>query len=435
MSVLVFFTDQQRHDTTGAAGCSLGLTPHFDRMAARGTHATHAFTMQPVCGPARACLQTGTYATNNGCWRNGIALDPNQRTMAHHFNDAGYRSGYIGKWHLANSGEGGVPVEQRGGYQSWLAANALEMTSDAYQTRLFDENQNAVDLPGYRVDALADATIRWIDEHQKSRSKQPFFLFTSYLEPHHQNHRDNYPAPIGYESGWGDAWCPPDLQKLGGSAPQHWSGYCGMIKRLDEAFGRINDALHSLSLSEKTIVLWTSDHGCHFKTRNDEYKRSCHDASIRVPLALDGGPFHGGGQVPGLVSLLDIAPTLLAACDVPIPDTMQGRSFLKKDAPRDDIFVQISESQTGRAVRTARWKYSVRAPHDLRAESAPLYQEDALYDLESDPYELCDLKGERAFRGVADEMKTRLLGYIKDVEGAVPQIENAPARESGQRHV
>ena len=438
MNVLVFFTDQQRHDTTGASGCPLGLTPNYDRMAARGTHATHTFTMQPVCGPARACLQTGTYATTNGCWRNGIALDPQQRTLAHHFNDAGYRSGYIGKWHLSpNESRGAVPEEFRGGYQSWLAANALEMTSDAYQTRLFDENENAVDLPGYRVDAMTDATIRWIDEHQKSNREQPFFLFMSFLEPHHQNHRDNYPAPIGYENGWGNAWMPPDLQKLGGSAPEHWNGYCGMIKRLDEAFGRVQDALHSLDLSEDTIVLWTADHACHFKTRNDEYKRSCHEASIRVPLALDGGPFRNRGQVPGLVSLLDIPPTLLDACDVPIPDTMQGRSFLGRDNPRDDVFVQISESQIGRAVRTTRWKYSVRAPEGegYKSSSAPLYREDALYDLESDPYELCDLSGITAFRGVADEMQTRLLKYIRDVEGTTPQIENAPARESGQRHV
>ncbi len=100
-NVIVFFTDQQRWDTTGVHGNPLDLTPNFDRMARRGTHFAHTFTPQPVCGPARSCFQTGQYATQTGCWKNGIPLRPDARTLAHHFNDAGYETGYIGKWHLA----------------------------------------------------------------------------------------------------------------------------------------------------------------------------------------------------------------------------------------------------------------------------------------------------------------------------------------------
>ena len=171
--------------------------------------------------------------------------------------------------------------EHRGGYQDWLASNILEFTSDAYQTRLWDNDQQPVDLPGYRVDALADATIRYIDE--RSKQEQPFFLFTSYIEPHHQNHVDDYPAPTGYRERYTGRFTPPDLVALGGSSARHLGGYWGMIKRLDEAFGRVLDALKSLDLLKNTIILYTSDHGCHFRTRNAEYKRSCHESSIRVP--------------------------------------------------------------------------------------------------------------------------------------------------------
>ncbi|MEM9752820.1 MAG: sulfatase-like hydrolase/transferase [Planctomycetota bacterium] len=101
-NVVVFFTDQQRHDTTGVHGCPLGLTPHFDRLARAGTDVHHSFTCQPVCGPARACLQTGAYATTNGSVTNNIGLNPELPNLAGVFNEAEYRTGYIGKWHLAD---------------------------------------------------------------------------------------------------------------------------------------------------------------------------------------------------------------------------------------------------------------------------------------------------------------------------------------------
>ena len=117
---------------------------------------------------------------------------------------------------------------------------------------------------------------------------------------------------------------PPDLAALGGSAHQHLGGYYGMVKRLDEALGRLLDALKSLDLLDNTIVLFTSDHGCHFKTRNAEYKRSCHESSIRVPTALSGPGFEGGGQVRQLVSLVDLPPTLLDAAGLPVPPADAG---------------------------------------------------------------------------------------------------------------
>src|SRR5690606_16758886 len=302
-NVIVFFTDQQRWDTTGVHGNPLGLTPNFDWMAQEGTHLYHTFTCQPVCGPARSCLQTGMHATATGCFRNRIPLPQGQKTMAHYFKDAGYRTAYIGKWHLASQEP--VPERERGGYEYWMASNLLEFSSDAYDTVVYDNNNEAVKLPGYRVDALANEAIRYIDRHQQ----EPFFLFMSFLEPHHQNNFDNYPAPHGYEQRYTGRWTPPDLAELGGNAQRSLGGYYGMVKRLDEALGRLFDTLRSLHLLEDTIVLFTSDHGCHFKTRNGEYKRSCHESSIRIPAAIYGPGFTSGGRIKELVSLLDMPPT------------------------------------------------------------------------------------------------------------------------------
>ena len=285
-------------------GNPLGLTPNFDRMARDGTDVHYSITCQPVCGPARSCLQTGMHATNTGVYRNGITLADDAVTLADHFNEAGYATGYIGKWHLASQDP--VPKSERGGYDYWLASNLLEFTSDAYDTVMYDNKGKAVKLPGYRVDALTDAAIRYVDSHQE----EPFFLFVSYIEPHHQNHIDDYPPPDGYREQYTGKWTPPDLAALGGSSGQHLGGYFGMVKRLDEALGRIRDALKSLDLADDTVILFTSDHGNHFKTRNKEYKRSCHESSVRVPTALCGPGFDGRGRVNELVSLLDLPPTL-----------------------------------------------------------------------------------------------------------------------------
>lgn len=443
-NVVVFFTDQQRHDTAGVHGNPLDLTPNFDRMAARGTHVAQSFTCQPVCGPARSCLQTGLYATQTGCWRNGIPLAPEKRTLAHYFGDAGYATGYIGKWHLADGG-GAVSEAQRGGYEFWLAANALEMTSDAYDCIVYDNDEKPVKLPGYRVDALTDAAIRFVDDH--ARRESPFFLFLSFLEPHHQNHRDDYPAPDGYAERYAGRWTPPDLAALsgagtghvGGNALQHLGGYYGMVRRLDEALGRLFDTLKSLGIEDNTIVLFTSDHGCHFKTRNAEYKRSCHDASLRVPTALCGPGFDGGGRLRELVSLIDLPPTLLDAAGIPVPPLMQGRSILRRDVGwPGEVFAQISESQVGRCVRTQRWKYSVSAPgkNGNRDPGSDRYAEEFLYDLQADPYELTNLIAFDSHAEVKAVLRDRLVRRMIEAGESAPQIEPfAPTVPGGQRRV
>jgi arylsulfatase A-like enzyme len=431
-NVIVFFTDQQRWDTTGVHGNPLELTPNFDRLAMEGIHCFNAFTCQPVCAPARSCLQTGKYATNTGVYRNAITLGKEQKTLAHYFKEGGYTTGYIGKWHLASADP--VPRHEQGEYDYWLGAKSLEHTSQPYNTIVYDKDGKEVFLPGYRVDALTDAAIRYISDQKDN----PFFLFTSFLEPHHQNHVDDYPPPPGYRERYTGRWIPGDLAALGGTSAQHLGGYFGMVKRLDEALGRLTDALESMGILDNTIILFTTDHGNHFKTRNSEYNRSCHEASIRIPMALRGPGLNGGGRINDLVSLVDMPPTLLDAAGLPIPKDMEGRSILdgRKGWP-DDVFIQISESQVGRAVRTKRWKYGVTALNiDGWSQSdADVYTEQYLYDLEYDPHEQVNLIEYASHKEVTKRMRERLLGYIKKVEGKSPSITEAQGVPSGQRKV
>ncbi len=442
---LVFFVDQQRWDTTGLQGYPAGLTPNFDRLATQGTYFRHAVTPQPVCGPARSCLQTGQYATTTGVWRNGPGLKADAPKLAEILGDAGYHTAYFGKWHLSEgTGNGAVPPENRGGYQEWLGANCVELTSGPSTARLWDHDGNEVRLPGYRVDGQTDAMLRWLTRQSEKAAPTPFLCFHSFLEPHHQNTDDSYPAPPGYEDLYRYAPLPPDLQALGGSSSQHWAGYCGMIKRLDEALGRTMDVLESTGLAENTVVIYISDHGCHFKTRNSEYKRSPHESSVRVPMGIWGPGWYGGGQREEAASLVDLMPTLLDCAGVRIPEDVQGRSLLpltKGSAPADwpdDTFIQFGDGglPPGRCLRSNRWKYAVTASEEHTGHAhAPEYTETQLYDLRTDPYELTNLVCLDSHADLRRQLAGRLLKRMQDIGEPPARILPAPSVHGGQRTV
>jgi arylsulfatase A-like enzyme len=431
MNFIVFFTDQQRWDTLGVNGNPMGLTPNLDRLAREGTFFRQAVTPQPVCGPARSCLQTGQYATTTGVWRNGPGLRKQSPKLAECFRKAGYRTGYIGKWHLSEAGDDAVPKSNRAGYRDWLAANCVELCSGPYSARLWDTENREVQLPGYRSDAMVDAAIRYIGE--RSREEEPYLLYLSLLEPHHQNTDDSYPPPLGMATDYRGDWMPPDLQALGGSSARHWPGYCAMIRRIDEGLGRLVDALHSTGQWEDTVLVFISDHGCHFKTRNPEYKRSPHESSVRVPFVITGPGWRGGGQHDCPASLVDLAPTLLECAGIEVPGQMQGHSLLPvvrggQPPVVDFSYIQFGDSfmPPGRALRSSRWKYAVTASSRHRGKAtAPSYRESHLYDLRADPWELDNLIHSRAHGTVCRELREKLRRRIRETGEPPATIQTA----------
>ena len=402
----------------------MDITPNLDKMAAEGVRFEHAFTCQPVCGPARACLQTGKYATEVGCFRNDIALPTNEKTIAHWLSEAGYEVGYIGKWHLASSGEihnfrtSAIPPERRGGYKDfWLAADVLEFTSHGYDGHMFDADMQQVDFKGYRVDCLADFALDYLRSRKRDK---PFFLFLSFVEPHHQNDHNRYEGPFGSRERFKHFKVPGDLSGTQGDWRENYPDYLGCINRLDHNLGRIRQELERLGIAENTLLIYTSDHGSHFRTRNSEYKRACHDACIRIPLIVHGPGFTGGKIISELVSLVDIPPTILASAGMHKPSYMRGLSLHQLVEGKTsnwplEVFLQISESQVGRAIRTHKWKYSVCAPgkDGWKEPDSDYYAEDYLYDLENDPHEKINLVKDDAYVEVrnqlADILKRRMI--------------------------
>lgn len=428
-NVLVVLTDQQRWDTTGAGYCPLDLTPNLDRMARRGMFADCAITPNPLCAPARASLQTGLYPSATGVYRNRIGLPDDVPTLAGLMGAAGYTTGYIGKWHLSDQGHRAVPAGHRGGYAHWLGSNALEFTSDAYRTVVFDEDDQPVELPGYRADALTDAAIRFLADHRD----EPQLLFVSLLEPHQQNEVDAQQAPDGYAERYAGRWVPPDVAAAGGPAHRYLGGYFGQVKRVDECLGRLLDALRSLEILDDTLVLFTSDHGSHFRTRSPDFKRTCHDASVRVPLVLQGPGADGGGCVGGVVSTVDVVPTILDVTGVAAPEGLHGSSLLRKDRSARHgtaVLSQVTEAEVGRVLRTSRWKYYVADPDaDVQLTGASThYLEVALYDLAADPYELDNLIRSDDHDPICVELRAELIRQIQLIEHVAVRI--APGERS-----
>lgn len=432
-NIIFFFVDQQRWDTLGCYGQKLNITPNLDKLAQNGVRFENAFTCQPVCGPARACVQTGKYATEIGCYKNDIALPLDEKTIASYFTDDGYEVGYVGKWHLAsqgwknNYGKKPIPPERRGGYNGYYrASDILEFTSHGYDGYVFDENMNKVDFKGYRADCITDFALDFI--RNRSNDK-PFFLFISHIEPHHQNDRFKYEGPHGSKKKFKDYEVPGDLDGTRGNWKRCYPDYLGCCNSLDYNVGRLMDTLKEQGLEDNTIIIYTSDHGSHFKTRNGEYKRSCHDASIRIPMIAHGPGFHGGKVVNELVSLIDIPSTLLACAGIEKGSSMQGnplQRLLQEENTHwpQEIFVQISENHVGRAIRTHKWKYSVRAlgKNGRKVPSSDVYVEDFLYDLEKDPHERNNLVKDSSYVQFRADLAERLKMRMAEAGEKVPDI-------------
>lgn len=445
-NIIFYFTDQQRWDTIGCYGQKLPITPNLDRLAKEGVVFEEAYTAQPVCGPCRALFQTGKYPTELGCWRNNQALPPDVKTVADYFSEAGYETAYVGKWHLASGGNRfgeeeddyrtrPVPEKRRGGYQGfWRVSDVLEFTSHGYGGYVYDEHGSRLDFQGYRVDCITDYALEFLEQHDKN---EPFFLTISHIEPHHQNDREHYEGPEGSKERFGNFELPEDLKQPGSNAAEEYADYLGCCKSLDDNLGRLIEKCKELGIYEDTIFVYASDHGSHFKTRNrdahlngsDDYKRSCHSACLHVPLIIAGPGWRGGRRVKELVSTASLPKTWLAMAGMDPGSAMIGENLADVAAGntkgrRNEVFAQISESRVGRCIRTAEYLYSVYAPgKDGREFSgSDVYQDDFLYDLKADPFELHNLAGDERLDEVREELVRSLKRAMVEAGEEAPLI-------------
>jgi len=431
--------DDMRWDVMSCAGHPFVRTPNIDRIAAGGVRFGNAFVTTSLCSPSRASFLTGTYADTHGVRWNGkdTEMGPSTPTFPQLLQAAGYRTGYVGKWHMRPDSN------PRPGFDYWLS---FELQG-AYVDPVLNENGRSFKKKGYMTDILTDYAVRFLER----QGDQPFCLYLSHKAMHADfipadRHKNLYkptdlieppsyiddlagkprwlrevrirggryrkPIPPG---GIPDAldvlpWNPDSIVN------QRRLNWYRTLAAVDESVGRVLDTLDKIGLADNTVIIFAGDNGFFLGEHHDLVdKRLAYEESIRIPLLACGpGVKFPGRVVPEMVLNIDVAPTILDLAGVPIPSIMQGRSLKpllagERVSWRKSFFYKYFQEDwlpgipTIEAVRTENWKY-IRTPE--------LDDIDELYDLKHDPYEMHNLARDPAARDVLARMRAEMERLI-----------------------
>lgn len=461
-NILWLCTDQQRFDTIHSLGNTQIRTPNIDRLVAEGVAFTQAFCQSPVCSPSRASFLTGRYPRTTRCRQNGQQIPEDEVLVSRMFADAGYRCGLAGKLHLASCSDGKVEARTDDGYHDfhWSHHPQPDWPENAYTQWLHSKGQNwdelysgpttgfvkqGVPAEFHQTTWCAEMTIDFIRANAPNpptgargaqgasdtvgAAKPPWFFSFNCFDPHHA-----FDPPADYLARHNPADMPlpkvrdgeldtkTSFQKLDSvwahNSPgefhtaaitdddrrQVTAAYYAMCELIDDQVGRIMSALTDSGQRDNTIVIFMSDHGEMLGDHGLYFKGPhFYDEAIRVPLIVSYPPlFQSGQQVDSLTELVDLVPTLLEACDMPIPNRVQGRSLLPQLTGkgevnlRDAVYCEYYNSWThsdayGSMLRTASEKIVVYHGTNQDGTNQDGTDQGELYDLVSDPDEFDNL--------------------------------------------
>ncbi|MEQ8791670.1 MAG: sulfatase [Pirellulaceae bacterium] len=438
-NVLFILVDDLGWSDVSYNGSRVYETPHVDRLARHGMVLTDFYSAGPVCSPTRASILTGKSPARLGLttWLNTPEKDPpfimhhlplEEFTLAEALREAGYATGYFGKWHLGYkrehwAGRQGFETA-KGGIDSphaWrLAWPDREPPLPENHTRFFSPYhmthlENGPDGE-YLTERLTDETLAFIEQHQRRDSGQPFFALLAF----HTVHTPLEPKPEKTEkykmkiARLGLDGRPEDAPRE--KAIQNNAAYAGMVEHMDENVGRLLRRLDELELSDDTIVVWTSDNGGKGSVTSNlplrGMKHNLYEGGIRVPTIVrwPGRIAAGSRNSTPLIST-DFYPTVLqlTGCPPRVSQHVDGVSFGEvllgeRDAvDRDALYWHYPHNRQEAAVREGRHKLLHRFQED-RVE---------LYDLEADLGERRDLSREQP------QLAARLLDMLKRWQKAV----------------
>jgi arylsulfatase A-like enzyme len=423
-NVLFVMSDEWRAQAAGYMGDPNAQTPAIDHFAGQSINFQQAIAGCSVCCPARASLMTGQYPLTNGVYINDVPLEPRGITLGESFRQAGYRTGYIGKWHLYGSPDGRngrrqdyIPPAKRFGFEYWKAGEC----SHDYNHSLYYSGDDTTKQfwPGYDAQAQTDDACRYVQE--RSREADPYFLVLSWGPPHFPLHT----APEIYQARYRDREIllrsnVPESHRA--KAIESLRGYYAHIAALDDCFKRLLDALEATGTADDTIVVWTSDHGDMMESQGLSYKLYPWEESIRVPLLIRYPRKFGrtGRSATALVNSPDIMPTLLGLSGVPIPAGVQGTDYSQLRAaphattPSASAFlsmpVPLSNARSDgiaeyRGVRNTQYTY-------VRSIQGPWL----LYDNRRDPFQMHNLCGQPRSRAIQSALDTQLNVWLRRLE-------------------
>ena len=428
---LFIYTDDQRWDAMGVVQREQGerarfpwfKSPGMDRLAAEGVRFRNAFVTLSLCAPSRAAFLTGRYNHLNGVTNNGTPFPTESVTHASLLRAAGYKTAYIGKWHMA---------EQKG-QRPGFDYSASFVGQGIYQNCRFEINGVSTLTNGWVDDVSTDYAIDWM----KQNKERPFSMIIGFKSPHNPRGGINLPERLR-ELYAGETSRPTpncgvpaifhkraaDAKGPGGLADNaiHLD-YLRHVHGVDENVSKLLNALDAMGIAEDTVVVYSSDNGFYLGEHNSGDKRSLYDESLRVPLLVRYPRLFSKGLVIDELALnIDLAPTFLDLAGVTAPKEMQGASWKElasghKPADwRKAVFVQyykeLGDVPTCYAIRTNTHKL-------VKYPNAPEFTE--VFDLVADPYEIKNLAADEK---LTSKLDAELEQLIKTVNYSVPTKAN-----------
>jgi arylsulfatase A-like enzyme len=418
---LVFiFTDQHSWDMLGCYGNADVQTPNIDRFAAQGIRFNHCIATSPVCTPYRGMLLSGMHSLRNNTFENDRRMTAgNGNYFAEVLRDAGYRTGYYGKWHLYGGDRNrGIPAgPYRYGFDHEFLSNNCTLVYDAARAYYWcQEGETRLMYGDWEPYAQTRQAMQFIDQHADA----PFALFVSWHPPHNWGSAHaEYSAPEELL-----ALYDPEkltLRPTTEDTPRNrmaYQGHLAMITGIDQAFGWIMDKLEERGVSENTIVVFTSDHGDMLHSHGwPNNKGRAEHTSLRVPLLVRWPQKLQPGESDMLIGTLDLMPTLLAMMQLPIPETCDGRdaseAIIQGRDDGTDALPIFFHPLNWRGVYTHRYTYSEAFYEgaETRPPNADTFT--VLYDRQSDPWEQHNLFGHPSVADIQAELRARTQSFMQ----------------------
>ncbi len=442
-NVVVILVDDLRWDDISIAGHPFVQTPAIDRLAREGTRFLNAFATTPLCSPSRAAILTGQYVHTNGIIDNTARDSASHRlsTFAVPLMNAGYETGFFGKWHMGNDDT------RRPGWTHWVA---MKGQGEAINPNLNVDGERRM-VQGHVTDVLTEYTVNFM---RRSRGK-PFLVFLAHkaLHPNVEQRDDGSVAQLQNQSGgfipadrhrgrYAQAVVPrrqnatvapqrkpalqraipglPPLSPATGTPDRDIRGRLEMLLGVDESLALIDSALREMGELDNTVVILTSDHGYFYGEHGlNEERRLAYEETIRIPLIVRYPPMSRPASTPSqMAQAIDLAPTILALAGVSDTVRRHGASLVpildgSATTWRSSVLVEYYTDQVFprtltmgyQAVRTERLKYI----HYLELPGM-----DELYDLGADPFELNNLMGTEEGKRLLPTLEAELKRIQRD---------------------
>lgn len=456
MNLLIIQTDEHNFRTLGCYRDTLPddlafvwgkdavvETPAIDSIAARGAICTSFYATSPVCTPSRAAFFTGRYPHNTGSYQNDRPLRNDMVTFAESLRQNGYATGYAGKWHLDGSGKPQwAPNRQfgfadnrfmfnRGHWKKFVLTVDGPRVGSRNAKKQPDYKLNGADEKTFSTDWLTDRAIEFVQEN----SDKPFCYHLSLPDPHGPN-----TVRPPYDEAFADTPVRPPATFAAKSTPD-WLGsgdknrslkfnaslmqtYFGMVKCIDDNVARILATLDELNLTDRTIVVFTSDHGDLCFEHGRLNKGNPYEGSAKIPMIIAApGKIPAGTRVDQALGTVDFAPTVLALLGQSGASGMEGRDasgLLRGETGLDWNDVTFMRSASAKPA----WMAAISDRHKLivSVSGTPW-----LLDLDQDPNELENHIADPDQQAAAQSLARELLTYGDKTQD--PQLVSGPLRE------